>query len=333
MPAKQLADLFFPANRIELLNNGESYNPRQYAVQGQPSIFPPPPITYETLKKEFVFISYHKAYLGGVCRAIRLFGINPRNLRVQKIDYGRRLQWALIELTQDARSVRIAGEDYQPYIVIDYEYDHPTLVHYRFGIARMACSNGILVGLNFFANQKVKTNEFKICDPFYNPCLIEVLVTRYELLFEAMKKLHVSDEQVKKLFELMLGRKLAPSRLYEAQTINANHEEQSELDYFQFLSKEYREMGNNMFRVLNMFTDFATHYGVKGVDENHEISREVVKRQQRAGEFLDLLFEYLDTSGYFIVDENEKSTNFGIRGINSDSKVDINSIINALEKK
>jgi hypothetical protein len=331
MSTKQLNNLFFPARKEELLENGVSYSPKKIAVRGTP--FNGPLITYDPKSKDFNFVSYHKAYLGGLCRASRLFGINASNVRVQKIDYGRRIQWALIELTQDARSVKIAGEDYQPYILIDYKYDSPTVIHYHFGVVRMACSNGIISGLKFFANQKVKTKDFKICDAFYNPCLMDILTGRYNLLFNTMKDTKVNDDQLQQVFEMMLGRSLKGNTSNKNNKMLDDIREESERDFFDSVSEKYSNMGGNMYRVLNMFTDYATHYNVNVHDEENEIPQKIVSRQQRAGEFLDELFDYFDNSNHFIIDENTESETFGRRSVNPKSEVNINSILKALSKK
>jgi hypothetical protein len=314
-----------------LLDNGKSYNPQQFAIQGEP--LNGIKTTYESKRKDFNFVNYHKAYLGGLCRASRLFGINAAKVRVQKIDYGRRIQWALIELTQDKRTVKIADEDYQPYILIDYKYDNPTIVHYHFGVARMACSNGVISGLKFFANQKVKTEDFRICDPFYNPCLIEMLTGRYNLLFDAMKKIKVEKTDFLRVVEVMLGRRLKNNESNKRDNLINDEREKTEQMFFESISKNYEEMGNNLFRVLNMFTDFATHYNVNANDEENEIPQEIVRRQVRAGEFLDELFDYLDNNNFFVFDENSDNENFGSRSINKESEININSIIRSLSKK
>jgi len=243
------------------------------------------------------------------------------------------LQWVLIELTQDAKTVLIAGESYQPYLLIDYKYDNPTLIHYHFGIARMACTNGIISGLKFFGNQKVKTEDFSICDPFFNPCIMDVLIGRYDLLFTALKKINVNEDQFQQLFEMMLGRKLNTNNTNPNSKMKSSENMENEITHFHMLSEKYSEMGNNMFRVLNMFTDYATHYyGSNYHDEENEIHQQVVSLQKKAGEFLDDLFEYFEKSEYFLINEDLSSETFGHRSINLEREADIENIINALSK-
>jgi hypothetical protein len=45
-------------------------------------------------------------------------------------------------------------------------------------------------------------------------------------------------------------------------------------------------MGNNLYRVLNMFTDYATHYfGSNHHDEENEIHQQVVSLQKKLVNF------------------------------------------------
>ncbi len=244
------------------------------------------------------------------------------------------LLWALIELTQDAKTVKIADEDYQPYILIGYKYDNPSVIHYHFGVVRMACSNGIISGLKFFSNQEVKTKDFKICDPFFNPCLIDILIGRYNLLFNTMKTIKLTNDEMKPVFEMILGRQLKASDvLGEKNDLENNEHSQSESEFFDAVSKKYTNLGNNMYGVFNMFTDYATHYNVNERDEENEIPHQIISRQQRAGDFLDDLFGFLEQSGHFIFDENIESKQFGMIDINPDSNINITSILTALSKK
>lgn len=197
----------------------------------------------------------------------------------------------------------------------------------------MACSNGIISGLRFFAKQKVNTEDFSICEPLFNPCLMDVLTGRYNLLFDAMKETKVDSNQMQKVFELMLGRSLKGNTSTKNNKTIDNDSEESEKDFFARVSEKYSKMGNNMYRVLNMFTDYATHYNVNIHDEENEIPQQIVSRQQRAGEFLDDLFDYFDNSNHFIIDENPDGETFGRRSINPKSEVNINSILTALSKK
>ena len=93
-------------------------------------------------------------------------------------------------------------------------------------------------------------------------------------------------------------------------------------------------MGNNLYRVLNMFTDYATHYfGSNHHDEENEIHQQVVSLQKKAGEFLDYLFEYFEKNNHFLINEDISNEHFGQGSINPESEININNILIAFSKK
>lgn len=274
----EIHELFFSANKeyVEQIS--------KYLVIGYPNN-PNDRVSYKTYEEDWKFRSYKEVVFAGLAWTKKLFECNVSDVKILNIEFGKKKQWFNVQLVKTGLGVRIAGEQYFPFVNISYSYNTVNAIKFELGFYRFACSNGMLSGYKEIANLKINpSNLFEI--PFWvNPCLVTFLAKRYEAQIEILKNTQLSGEEIRNF----ISQNVPKWELREG-IVN---------DYI-------RELGSNAFSMLNILTDMASRESatseefdvamvkIAPVDESSKSgpgSSERTNRQRKIGQFLEKVLE------------------------------------------
>jgi hypothetical protein len=166
--------------------------------------------------------------------------------------------------------------------------------------------------------------------------MLMMLISQYDLAFTFMKKAQIKKGDFKTLIEVFLGRKIKNPSKGKSNDIAEKmptENEENETHFFDRSIERFSDLGDNLFGVFNVFTDYASHFTqLEHKEEEEDIHQVIIRRQERAGEFLDDLMEYLNENAFFTFNDNLEDDKFGSTSINPEKKFQLEHFLNYLKK-
>jgi hypothetical protein len=275
--------LFFPASKRV---NGSNFRVVGEPYQKGAEQF------YTAQNKDFSFVTYKEVVVASLLWTKELFGsLSLSEVHVKDLEIGDAKEWFNTQLIQTNKGIKISGEEYYPFVNIQYSYNKPSEVVFDIGFYRYACSNGVLWGSRSLKVEIIDTKDLYQLPLWINPCFFKALVDRFEIQFRVFKSTELDYLQM---------------RIFLLRILRRWNVTDSLIDNY------VNEMGVNVFTLINILTDAASknydldeRIGSKWADQldgksnrrdsllgpfNGYFSTQA-RRQKAVGAFLEKLFD------------------------------------------
>jgi hypothetical protein len=273
-----LTPLFFRARK------NYAHATDQFFVEGDPNLNGRT-FNYRLTSRNFHFVTYKEVIVAALLWTKRLYGnMDIDKIMVHHIETNPDKEWFNVQLIYPNPGILIDGEQYNPYVNVQYSYDNPDEVSFDIGFYRYACSNGLLKGKHGVRKLRIDpSNLFEI--PFWiNKCLLEIETERFRKQINLLKRTKISEPDMRRWI----------SRYFRRWNISDD-----------IIDSNLRELGENAYALLNIITNAASNFGNNQnemADMREENRRrpnflgqsmlsERANRQLSAGRILDRLVE------------------------------------------
>lgn len=266
---------------------------------------------YAEQRSDFHFVTYKEVVVASIIWTKELFGaINISNMFVKDLELGDAKEWFNVQLIQANEGIKISGEEYFPYVNIQFSYNNPDEVTFDIGFYRRACSNGMLRDGKGLSRNAINSKNLYDIPTWINRCLLKAEAKKLEKQIIVLRATKIEEEQLRRYLRPILRRWGASENLID--------------DYI-------REMGANAYALLNILTDAAS---INNKDYNKRQSlfsdearidrgpvfrpfngyySEQARRQKLVGLFLDkLMDEIMEQNGFASLSEVINNDNFNL---------------------
>ena len=164
--------------------------------------------------------------------------------------------WLLARLP---REYIISGERISPYLVFSNTHDGSGAVKVALTPIRVVCNNTLNLALNTSSRSwsMIHTGNIKnkVWEAKNTLFMAEEYMEKLGKEFERLRKLKMSDQQVKKYIELLLPMEKNATAVQSKNIMKLRDDMRSR--YYD--APDLKDVGNNAYRFINAVSDFATH--------------------------------------------------------------------------
>jgi len=262
---------------------------------------------YAEQRGDFHFVTYKEVVVASILWTKELFGsIKVHDIHVKDLEMGDAKEWFNVQLIQTNPGLIIAGEQYNPYVNIQFSYNNPDEVTFDIGFYRYACNNGLLRDRQGLSSNTINSRNLYEIPTWLNKCLLKAEANKLEKQIKVLRSTKIEEVQLRRYLSPILRRWGASENLID--------------DYIQ-------KMDSNAYALINILTDAASNNNRKNREdlfaadtrmERRPLFRvfdsyysEQARRQKLVGLFLEkLIDEIMEQNGYASLPEVINNDNF-----------------------
>ena len=185
----------------------------------------------------------------------KLLGAGVRYETAGSLQAGKKI-WLLATLPKE---YIIAGERISPYLVFSNTHDGSGAVRVAITPIRVVCNNTLNLALNTATRSfsMVHTGDIrgKVSEAKQTLFMADQYMENLGREFERLRKVKVTDQQVKEYIELLLPIENGASLT----TVKNTRKLREDMRARYYDAPDLKDVGNNAYRFINAVSDFATH--------------------------------------------------------------------------
>lgn len=274
-----LQEMFFNVNLQDIFTDINGHNVK---IKGKKALINTADnIPISIVSDGYEIITNELAYEYGLKCLTILFKLNAHDkIEVFNITRPSTLSFCHIDIISPDRKFHFKNDEYIPFVRITNSYNKMFKLHFRVGVCRWICENGMIIGDNSirFSYNHMKGASEKVNFEIKADALEEIL-ERFRNDVEILSNKQFNYEFLYPMIYKGLGMKPRKEPMSEKQRENAEEIDSAIVN----LNKRYREeIGGSFYSVYNILTDICT----RGIENESFAATRTHQRQLRAGKWL-----------------------------------------------